>query len=102
MKACNSDLNIPQGLAILWEVVKDSKLGSKEKYSLILEFDKVLGLNLNKIKREYLTPKIYSLIKKREKARKEKNWKLADEIRKELNKRGVIIEDTEKGTKVKL
>ena len=43
--------------------------------------------------------KVKNLIKMREEARKEKNWKRADEIRDELSMIGVVIEDTLQGTK---
>ena len=47
-------------------------------------------------------PKEYTeLIKEREKAREEKNYKRADEIRNYLKSKGVIIEDTPYGTRWK-
>ena len=44
---------------------------------------------------------IKELIQKREKARKNKDFKLADKIRSDLNKKGIILEDTEKGVRWK-
>ncbi len=41
------------------------------------------------------------LIEKRIKARKEKEFKLADQIRKDLEEKGIILEDTPEGTKWK-
>ncbi len=41
---------------------------------------------------------VMRLIKEREDARKRKDWKRADEIRDELSKSGIILEDTPKGT----
>ena len=50
-------------------------------------------------------PKIPSFIKKmveeREKARKKKDWKLADELRKKIKETGYKVEDTKKGAKIK-
>jgi len=50
-------------------------------------------------------PKIPGFIKKmvreREEARKQKNWKLADEIRKKVKQMGYWIEDTKEGPKIK-
>ena len=39
---------MPEALAVLWGVVRDEKLSSKEKLGLIFDFDKVLGLSLDK------------------------------------------------------
>ncbi|OGG30421.1 cysteine--tRNA ligase, partial [Candidatus Gottesmanbacteria bacterium RIFCSPLOWO2_01_FULL_49_10] len=44
-KALSHDLNMPQALAVAWEVVK-SNIPSPDKYDLILDFDEVLGLQL--------------------------------------------------------
>ena len=41
------------------------------------------------------------MVEEREMAREKKDWKKADELRKELNKAGYEITDTEKGTKIK-
>jgi len=102
LKACNDDLNTPQALAVLWDVLKTNSLGSKEKYSLVLDFDTVLGLGLGKIKKSKVSKGILDLIKNRDKARKEKDWKLADKIRDTLKKKGVVLEDTDKGVKWKV
>jgi len=59
----------------------------------------VLGL-LRKDPRQELDPEIKALIEKRQQARKEKNWALADQIRDELRSRGIILEDTPQGVRV--
>ncbi len=99
--AINDDLNTPQALAVLWDLIKDNNINPKEKYKLILKFDKVFGLKLNEIKIEKVSKNIKDLIKEREKARKEKDYKKADMIRSKLDKLGIILEDTEKGVKWK-
>lgn len=99
----NDDLNMPMALAILWETVKDNGLNNKDKYKLILDFDKVLGLNLDKIREEKveLSKEIEDLIRHREVARKKKDWKKADEIREKLMSMNIKLEDTSKGVKWK-
>ncbi len=94
---------MPIALAMLWEVVKDNGLSNNDKYKLILDFDRVLGLNLDKIKEDkiVLSKEIKDLIKNREEARKKKDWKKADEIRNSLLKMGIVLEDTSKGVKWK-
>jgi len=77
-------------------------MSAKEKYKLLLEFDKVFGLDLDKIKEIKIPAGIKELAEKREKYRKEKNWKKADQIRKEIKKLGFEIEDTPKGPKIRV
>ena len=53
------------------------------------------------LKSRDIEEEILSLIKKREMARKEKNYKLADEIRNQLKNMNIILEDTPQGTRWK-
>lgn len=41
-----NDFNFPQALAILWTLIKDKEVTDEDKLATILDFDKVLGLNL--------------------------------------------------------
>ncbi|MFH8080661.1 MAG: cysteine--tRNA ligase [Candidatus Aenigmatarchaeota archaeon] len=95
----NDDLDTPRALALLWQMLKDEQLGDREKYELALDFDKVFGLKLDQSKID-IPKEILDLAEKRLKARKEKNWKLADELREEIKRRGYKIEDTEDGYKI--
>ncbi len=52
-------------------------------------------------KEDILEEEIEKLIEERQNARKEKNFKRADEIRDELLNRGIILEDTREGVKWK-
>lgn len=101
LNAINDDLNLPKSISIIWELIKDKNLGSKEKYYLIKKFDKVLGLNLDKIEIENIPEEITNLAEKREECRKKKDFKTSDEIREEINKKGYLIEDTEDGYKLR-
>jgi len=97
----NDDLNTPKALALMWEVIKNKKLSNQEKYKLIIEFDKIFGLDLNKIEKPEIPQEIKKLADEREKYRKEKQWEKADEIRKEIEKMGYQVEDTKQGPKIK-
>jgi cysteinyl-tRNA synthetase len=97
----NNDLDMPRALALLWEIVKSEKLNAKTKYKLIIDFDKVLGLDIAKIKTEKIPAEILKLIKDREKYRKEKNFKKSDEIRKKIELLGWLVEDTPQGPKIR-
>lgn len=97
IKYINDDLDTPKALALIWKLIKEEKINKE----LLLDFDKVLGLNLNKVKKQPIPKEIKDLAKKREKYRKEKDFKKADRLRKEIEKKGYILEDTEKGPKIK-
>lgn len=97
----NNDLNTPKALALLWNAVKSPKLSNQEKHQILLDFDRIFGLGLAKIRKPKISQKIKKLVKLREKYRREKNWKLADEIRNKIKLIGYQIEDTKKGPKIK-
>lgn len=101
LKFINNDLNTPRALALMWDLIKDKSLLSKEKYKLLLDFDKIFGLKLSKIKKVKIPEEIKKLSKQREQLRSKDEWKKADKIRKQIEKMGYRIEDTEKGTKIK-
>ncbi|MFV1917364.1 MAG: cysteine--tRNA ligase [Patescibacteria group bacterium] len=102
-KAVNDDLNTPKALAVLWAGVK-SNIPSGDKYDLLISFDEVLGLGLEKVESGKLKveKEIKDLINMREKLRKDGKYDQADKIRRELEKSGYKIEDTDKGAKVKV
>jgi len=108
-EAMDDDLSISVALAALFDFVRDvnnlldgnmlSKEEAQEVYSLMLKFDKVLGV-IGKIKKEEkLSREAEELILKREEARRTKDWKTADEIRQRLKAMGISIEDTPQGVK---
>ncbi len=95
------DFNLPQGLVVMQELLK-SDLSAPDKLTTLLDFDKVLGLNLDKIRKEktIIPQEIEKLVEKREQARQDKDWPKADQIRKQVEEKGHQIEDTDKGPKV--
>jgi len=88
-------------LALVWRLIKDRKIENKEKLRILADFDKVLGLDLEKTRGIKITQEIKKLAESRENARKEKNWEKADKIRKEIEKQGYKIEDAPEGPKIK-
>jgi len=97
--AMNDDLNTPKALQVLWKLVRDKN--AQGKIQTIKKIDEVFGFKLLE-KQEIQIPKqVKELVDKREKARKEKDWKKADELRNKINKIGYVINDTEKGAIVK-
>lgn len=97
----NDNLNMPQTLALVWDLVKDQKISSQEKYDLLLDFDQVLGLGLKGVEQIEIPKKVKHLVEIREQYRKAGDFKKADQMRKEIEKLGYRVEDTKKGSKVK-
>jgi len=101
----NDDLNTPQALAVLWELMKDASIDDGNKKATAVEFDKVLGLQMEKqiaelSKNIEIPENVTSLLKNRELARNSKDWKRADEIRDEIRKLGFEVKDTNEGQKI--
>jgi len=95
----NDDLNMPKALATVSEIFKYG-ISNEDKLATILDFDKVLGLNLDKIIEEIIPNEIIDLAKEREIARKDKDFKKSDELREKINSLGYEIKDTDSGTKI--
>ncbi|MCJ7739710.1 cysteine--tRNA ligase [Candidatus Microgenomates bacterium] len=100
-QAVNDDLNTAEGLSVLWKVLKSS-LPSGDKYDLIILFDEVLGLGLDKIQTEEkaIPEEIKVLVKEREEMRKVKKFKEADDLRRQILDKGYSVEDTPSGLKI--
>lgn len=101
LAALEDDFNLPQALAVAWELLK-SDLAGGGKLATILDFDKVLGLNLAQVKTEKIPDQILALAESRLKARQEKNWEESDRRRQEIEKAGYLIEDTKDNFNLKL
>lgn len=102
LECVNDDLNMPKAMSIVYSVLKE-ELSEKTKHDLLLDFDKVLGLGFKDMKEEIveIDSEAEELIKKRNDAKKNKNFAEADKIRNELREKGIIIEDTKEGTKTR-
>lgn len=103
------NLDTPKALATFFKLINltysiEQKTGLKrEEAKLIFEqtkkFDQVLSILNISLKQDEITEEQKQLIKKREEARKNKNWKIADQIREELMKQNIELIDTTDGTK---
>lgn len=111
VEAMDDDLNTADAIAAIFDMVKEvnsnitassdsSRAIIEFSYSLIKELGKVLGI-AQKQREKNVDTEIQELIDKRQQARKEKNWKLADEIRDKLKEMGIVLEDTPQGVKWK-
>jgi len=96
-KAMNDDLNTPQALAILHNLLKDSKVKDYDKYSTIIKFDEIIGIGLKDIKKDKIPSAIMKLAGERQLARESKDWSASDRLRDEINSLGYSIADTKEG-----
>ncbi len=100
--AINNDLETPQAIAIVWDLVK-SENPTGERLATLIKFDEVLGLKIHEVweAAKVLPDTVHELIDQREKARKEKDFARADELRLAIESNGYILEDTVDGFKIK-
>ena len=94
------NLNSPKVIALIWQLIKDKNVSSKDKKATLLDFDKVLGFNLGQTKTE--TPKeIIGLAEERQQARINKDWAKSDVLRQKIKELGYEIKDMDDGYKIK-
>jgi len=94
-KAINDDLNMPQALAVMWELLRDSK--AKGKLKTIAKMDEVFGLDLLKKDDVKIPEEIKKIADERQKVRDAKDWKKSDELRDKIKSMGWEIKDTKEG-----
>ena len=108
-EAMDDDFNTADAIAAIFELVKFANTYAGEGRSKeflealkqkIVSLSDICGLIVEK-KEELLDADIESLIAERQEARKAKNFARADEMRKELLDKGILLEDTREGVKWK-
>ena len=99
--AINDDLNMPQALAVVWDMLKNEDVNNDAKYDTLMGFDKVFGLRLNEIEKVEVSREVQELLTQREHARLNKHWNDADALRDKIHKLGYILDDSPTGTVVK-
>lgn len=101
-EAINDDINIPLGLGVLWNMLKEKP--SQAIYDLAMKFDKVLGLALDteSAPEKVVAPEeVIKLAELRLKARKDKDWAQSDVLREQISKLGYQIIDKKDGYDIK-
>ena len=104
--AMNDDLNTPRALAAMWDMLKANITTEKKMYSL-LKMDAVLGLGLKDsmgkdgTQKEIIPEEVKQLIKERDQARSQKDFKTSDVLRNKIRDLGYIILDDGKNVTIK-
>lgn len=96
------NLNTPEAIGNMWRLIKDDSYADEQKVGAILELDKILDLNLREEaqKSTNIPDSIQELAAKREEARKNKDWKVSDDLRQAIQNAGYTVEDTDEGQKI--
>ncbi len=102
--AVNDDLNFPLAMSVVWDVAK-SAFKSPKLAKLLLEFDRVLSLDIDKkeVKNNedvVIPEEIASLLEQRKEARLNKDFATSDKIRDELKEKGYMVIDSKEGQKI--
>ena len=97
----SNDLAMPEAIALVWKLMK-SELSPEDKWATLLDFDKVLGLDLvRNVIEDKIPQKIIDLVEKRKQAREDKNWIESDRLRKIIEEDGYLVEDSKDSCKIK-
>lgn len=105
-KKINDDLNMPEAIALIWDLIKEKDINDQDKLATILKFDDVLGFDLKKLIRQYkdrtknIPKDILVLVNQREEARENEDWNKADKLRDKIEKSGYTLKDTQNGPEI--
>ena len=98
--ALEDDLNLPRVTGLLQEALRADIPGG-EKRSLLEAWDRVLQLDLTRAESVEVPAEIEELVARRELARAERQWDVADRLRAEIAEKGWSVEDTAGGAKLR-
>lgn len=104
MDTLYDDLNMPEALAVVWNMVKDPQPSNNEKLWALQQMEEVLALNLF-VKEEELQPSAHEeqevievLVELRQNFRNKRDFIKADDVREQLEKMGIALKDGSDGT----
>jgi cysteinyl-tRNA synthetase len=107
MKALQEDLNMPEALAVVWDLLK-ADIPGRSKTAAILKMDEVLGFGLaewreahRKLMLSQVPNEVRELIVAREELRKNRQFAMADQIRNKIKKLGYDVTDGKNGSEIK-
>lgn len=94
------DLNMPEALAVMWEMLRDDNLDESIKRSILYEIDgTILGLGLDQVSEEEVPSVIQNWLLDRAKAKDAKDYDTADQLRQKIEESGWCVEDSPGGSK---
>jgi cysteinyl-tRNA synthetase len=104
--AVNNDLNTAQALAVFLDLIGEAYRRNDHRiWNTLRALDSVVGLDIEAMReagqssrKAEFPPEIAKLIEDRAAARRDKNFKRSDELRKELEERGYDVRDTREGS----
>jgi cysteinyl-tRNA synthetase len=114
VEVMDDDFNTAEGIAVLFELARKANVYldrfPEQKrnvlqpiYDFYREVNKIFGFLTKGLESTSdLDKEIEELINSREKARREKNWELADAIRDQLKEKNILLEDTPQGVRWKI
>lgn len=113
LAAVENDLNLPQAMALVWQMLRcpPAELSAVARLELLLDWDRILGFDLETYLRseqahfwdepqrsfDFIPAELASLVNERSQARAQKNYRRADELRQTIREAGFIINDTLQG-----
>ena len=107
--ALAEDLNTPQAVALVWDLLRDQAIAPAVKRVSLAEADRVLGLGLGEsgpvarvtvISMGDLPDEVKRLLSARQEARDNKDYKKSDDLRAQIAKKGFDVKDAPDGQKV--
>lgn len=111
IEAMDDDINVQNGITVVYELVKYANIYAQQETvksdaltaikDLIVSLVSVFGVKLSSNNNELNDEHIQELIDERNEARKNKDFARSDQIRDDLKKQGIILEDTPQGTRFK-
>lgn len=101
--AIRDNLNLPKTLAVTWDMLSDASAPNSDKYNLLLEMDKVLGLGIeahHQTAHTEVPEQIKKLAEERDQARANKDFAKSDKLRAQIEAAGFEVLDTKEGQTV--
>lgn len=93
---CGNDLQIPQAVAFMYDLLK-SDIQTSTKLELLYRFDEVFGLGFISLTKDVIPTIIFDQAQKRQEAKEKKDFGTADKLRKIIEEKGYRIKDNSTG-----
>ena len=99
--AVHNDLDLPTALAITWEMAR-SELPAADKVDLLLDFDRVFGLELDQVPMQYqINATTSDAVRQRADLRRQGEYFAADNLRENIVSSGIVVEDLGESTRIR-